>query len=140
MRGVGWIVATALVAVSAAVPSAWQTAPRPESGLWHLVAANESEVPLPQHRVDIRLYMTSQPMRAAMVNRATGEDMLPFSLAEFDGETLRLGRRSEVAESLGQLIVLEMRWDGTRFTGRYVDEQGTPVAGGVDLKLVKPAQ
>ena len=75
-----------------------------------------------------------------MVNRQTSEDLRPFSVAEFDGETLRLGQRSEVPGSEGKLVVLQMRWDGARFFGLYVDENGDPVPGAVSLKLVKAAQ
>ena len=140
IEGIDWMVATGLVAFSAGILSARQGRPAPESGLWHLLSANQSEVLISEQRVDIRLYMSSSPMRAAMVSRATGEDMLPFTVAEFDGETLRLGRRSDVADSRGKLFVLEMRWDGARFEGQYVDEQGAAVPGGVPLKLVRSSQ
>lgn len=140
MRMHSGIVVVALMVVSGSIAAAWQSTRVPQSGLWHLLSADESEAPVPQHRVDIRLRMSPAPMQAAMVNRATGEDALPFSLAEFDGETLRLGRRAEVQGSVGQLVVLTMKWDGARFTGRYVDEQGEPIPGGVALKLVASAR
>lgn len=137
MRMQNGFVVVALIVASCAIEAARQSVPVPQSGLWHLMQVDESEAPIPQHRVDIRLGMSPAPMWAAMVNRATGADMLPYPLAEFDGQTLRLGRRSEVQGSVGQLVVLRMKWDGTRFTGLYVDEQGEPIAGGATLKLIK---
>jgi hypothetical protein len=137
MRIRNGFVVVALIVASGAIAAARQNAPTPQSGLWHLLPADQSETPIPQHRVDIRLSMSSAPMRAAMVNRTTGADMPPYTLAEFDGETLRLGIRSRVEGSAGQLVVLRMKWDGARFTGLYVNEQGEPIAGGVALKLIK---
>lgn len=137
MRIRNWFVVVALIVASGAIAAARQNAPAPQSGLWHLLQASEREAPLPGHRVDIRLSMSPAPIRAAMVNRATGADLAPYPLAEFDGETLRLGERSQIAGSVGQLVVLRMKWDGVRFTGHYVDEKGEPIAGGVVLKLVK---
>jgi hypothetical protein len=136
-----WLVVVAsLVALPGAIAMAQQNTPAPASGLWHLLAFDASEEVIPQHRVDIRLYLSPAPIRAAMVNRATNQDMQPFSVAEFDGHTLRLGQRSENPGSQGRLVVLRMTWDGVRFAGRYVDDEGTPMPGAVALKLVRSTQ
>ncbi len=135
-----FVVAASLIAFPVAVLIAQQNTPAPASGLWHLLAVDANEEAIPQHRVDIRLDMSAAPIRAAMVNRATNEDLRRFSVAQFDGKTLRLGQRSEVPGSEGRLVVLQMTWDGTRFSGLYVDEDGKPMPGSVALKLVRAAQ
>ena len=108
------------------------------SGLWHLLAADEKEEVIPQHRMDIRLYPSPAPLRAAIVNRVTGEDM-PYSTAEFDGTTLRLGRRIGQAGS-EDVSWLQMKWDGVRFVGGYVDGKGNSIPGAVPLKLIRSKQ
>jgi hypothetical protein len=108
--------------------------PPPAAGLWHLLAKDEPEEPIPQHRVDIRLYPTPAPFRAAMVHRGTGQDMPDvITSTSFDKRKLRLEMKGE------RHVFLEMTWDGKRFEGTYLDAAGRPLQGSIPLKLVKSA-
>jgi hypothetical protein len=106
--------------------------PPPAAGLWHLLRTNEDEKNIPEHRVDVRLYPTPAPFRAAMVHRGTGQDM-PEMIASttFDGRKLRLEMKGD------RHVFLEMTWDGKRFEGMYLDPAGKPLPGSIQLKLVK---
>lgn len=122
----------------AALPSVTRAMPQtqellaPGAGLWHLVPKETDEQNIPEHRVDIRLYPTPPPFRAAMVNRGTGQDM-PNIIAStsFDGKKLRLEMKGD------RQVFLDMTWDGTRFEGMYLDAAGKPVEKAIPLKLVK---
>jgi hypothetical protein len=103
------------------------------------VPQNADELAIPQHRMDIRLYPTPAPFRAAIVNRVTNEDM-PYSAVEFDGKVLRLGRRLETPDGAAATSWLQLTWDGTRFVGGYVDERGQPLPSAVALKLVRASR
>jgi len=85
--------------------------------------------------LDIRLYPSPAPFRAAIVNRNTNQDM-PYSVVEFDGKTLRLGHDTadRGAESRRWL---QLAWDGSKFTGGYVDADGKPVAPAIPMKLIR---
>jgi hypothetical protein len=128
-----------VVAALGAPALAIQDTSGPAAGLWHLVPQDADEQAVPQHRMDIRLYPTPAPMRAAIVNRVTNEDM-PYAAVEFDGKVLRLGRPSNVPGASGAIVWLQLTWDGVRFRGGYVDDKGAPVRSAVPLKLIRSRQ
>ena len=114
-----------------------QTIPAPAAGVWHLLAADEPEKPLPEHRVDFRLQTSATPFAATMINRLTGED-IPLAAATFDGRTLRLTLRGDGSVPQADMGWLQMTWNGTRFDGGYVDKEGKLRAGPAGkLKLIK---
>jgi hypothetical protein len=125
------VVLAALPSVTLAMTQAKEL-PAPAAGLWHLLQKNEDEQNIPQHRVDIRLYPTPAPFRAAMVHRGTGQDMPErITSTTFDGRKLRLEMKGD------RHGFLEMTWDGKRFEGTYLDPAGKPFPESVPLKLVK---
>ena len=56
--------------------------PAPASGLWHLLAQEDQETPVPEHRMDIKLWVSPGPFKAAWVNRVTNEET-PYAAASF---------------------------------------------------------
>ena len=111
----------------------------PVSGVWHLVPedTDEQDAP-PQHRVDVRLYLAEQPCRAAIVNRNTNEDALPYVVTEFDGKRLRLGQPSQAPDGAGTpRLWFDMEWDGARFNGGLVDDKGNVFPGSPRMKLIR---
>ena len=108
----------------------------PEAGLWHLVPADSDEKAVPNHRVDIRLYPSPAPFRAAMVNRQTNADM-PYAVATFDGRRLRLQMRAEAGRSQAEMPWLSMDWNGSRFEGTFLEPNGAPTEGSIQLKLIR---
>ena len=121
-----------------AVGGAQQPAAGPTAGLWHLLPADTDEEEIPQHRLDIRLYPTPAPFRAAIVNRNTNEDM-PYAAVEFDGQTLRLGSDAP-GRGPEARIWLNLTWDGVKFTGGFFDAQGKAMPGPNQPKLVRSAK
>ena len=130
-----WFAAASLLGLMGASVVAQQTPPAPAAGLWHLIEADADEKDIRQHRLDIRLYPTPAPFRAARVNRNTNEES-PYSLVEFDGKTLRLVFDPEGLGPAARTW-LKLTWDGVKFTGNFVDGQGKPVANPIPLKLIR---
>lgn len=117
-----------------------QTVPPPAAGLWHLLAAEEAEQPLPEHRSDFRLQPSPAPFKAAMVNRVTGADM-PLAAATFDGKIMRLQMQARAGTAQSEMPWLQLTWDGARFHGGWVDKDGKLVDGPAGhLKLIKGKQ
>ena len=125
----------ALPSLTLAMPQT-KDLPAPAAGLWHLLARGEDEVNIPDHRMDLKLYPTPEPFRAAIVNRVTGED-IPYAVAVFDGKTLTLQMGTHGGPPNPGMPFLRMTWDGTRFEGTYVDAAFQPVPKAVQMKLVK---
>ncbi len=120
----------------APVGQARQDSTGPAAGLWHLVAKDTDEQNIPEHRMDLRLYPSPAPFRAVIVNRVTLED-IPYAVATFDGRTLRLQMRAHAEQAQASIAWLEMKWNGTRFDGGYVDGDGKAVPRAVALKLIR---
>ena len=99
-------------------------------------ASSTDEQSIPEHRMDLRLYPTPAPFRAAIVNRGTGDD-IPYPVAMFDGKTLTLQMGTHDGPPNAGTPFLRMTWDGTRFEGTYVDAAFQPVPKAVQLKLIK---
>ena len=129
-------IVASIVALFGTTGVARQSQSAPASGLWHLLPADADEQVLPQHRLDIRLYVSPAPFRAAIVNRNTNEDM-PYAVAEFDGKKLRLGQRPQSPDGADSVVWLQMVWDGVRFTGGFVDDKGDPMPRTVPMKLIR---
>jgi hypothetical protein len=108
----------------------------PASGLWHLLAQEDNETPVPEHRMDIKLWVSPGPFKAAWVNRVTSDEM-PYAAASFDGKLLRLQFPAPAGQSQAEMGWLQMTWNGTRFDGGYVDAKFQPVPKGRPLKLVR---
>ena len=104
-----------------------QTMPAPVSGLWHLLALDADETPLPDihHRMNVRLWLPPLEVRAATLHPLSMQER-PFPETAFDGRTLRIRQRPD--------NWLVMTWNGKRFEGRSVDEKGQPLGG--RLKLI----
>jgi hypothetical protein len=113
-----------------------QTVSPPAAGLWHLLAADQAEQPLPEHRADFRLQLSPAPFKAVMVNRVTGEDM-PLAAATFDGKILRLQMKTSGETAQADMPWLQMTWNGTRFDGGWVDKDGKPPASAPGLPPMK---
>ena len=137
MKTRAWIVVASLVGFLSTAGVARQQTAAPQSGLWHLVPADTNEqAAVPEHRIDVRLYLSTTPYRAAIVNRNTNQDMLPYEVTEFDGKKLRLGQRSAMPCIEGSMMWVQMEWDGVRFKGNLVDDKGNPLPPG-PMKLIR---
>ena len=104
------------------------------SGVWHLLHRDADEVDVPSHRMDLRLDGDSEQLRAAVLNRNTGEEMLLFEQVSFDGEILLLQMVAQPGQSQTDMPFLMMRADGDTFRGRW-EQQGA--AMGPAMKLIR---
>ena len=128
-RLVGLVLAVGFLSGQASPAPVAQTTPAPVSGLWHLLALNADETPLPDihHRMNVRLWLPPQDVRAAMLHPLSMQER-PFPEAAFDGRTLRIRQQPD--------NWLVMTWNGKRFEGASVDDQGQPKPGAQPMKLI----
>jgi hypothetical protein len=135
----GIMALSVLLGLLATVNHPYQESASPAAGIWHLIPRDADEQNIPDHRMDLRLYPSPAPFRAAIVNRNTKED-IPYAVATFDGRTLRLQMRAGAGVTQAEMPWLQMTWYGTRFDGSYVDANGQPIAGLISFKLVRAKQ
>ena len=106
------------------------------SGVWHLLAESQAEMPLPDHRMDLRFDDRPGHLDARVLSRVNGEEMPLVHAAAVDNGVLRLqmvATAGQTQEAMPWLIMSES--DG-RLVGHW-EHQGASV--GPELKLVRAA-
>ena len=104
------------------------------SGTWHLLDQAADETDIPDHRMDLRFDHGLAPLRAAVLSRVTGEEMLLIHGASFDGEVLRLQMVAPPGKNQAEMPFLVMKVAGMKLLGHW---QQWGVAMGPGLKLVR---
>ena len=106
------------------------------SGVWHLLAESQEEMPLPGHRMDLRFHDDAGELRATVLSRTTGEEMPVIHAVSFDAGVLTLQMVAPVGQSQGAMPSLIMRENNGRLVGHW-EHEGASIGPG--MKLVRAA-
>ena len=105
------------------------------TGKWHLLAENENEVHLPEHRVDYLFKNDNGQLRGAILNRNNGDE-IPLAAVIFTGSTLHLQSQPPTGKDLSEMPTLVMTsHTDDKFEGHWRNPEGAPM--GPRLKLVR---
>lgn len=104
------------------------------TGVWHLLAESQAEMPLPGHRMDLRFDDRSGHLHAAVLSRDSGDAMPLIHAAAFEGGILRLQMVAPPGQTQEAMPWLVMSDNAGRFVGHW-EHQGAVVGPG--LKLVR---
>jgi hypothetical protein len=107
------------------------------SGDWHLVHEDADEGQIPGHRMDLRFVDEPDRLRAAVLSRGTGQEMLVIHSASFDGRLLCLQLVAPDGQPQAAMPILEMRAAGETLRGHWLHD-GLPLGPG--LKLIRAGQ
>jgi len=107
---------------------------RTVEGDWHLLAVNDDEINVPQHRMDMRFRNNSGALTGAIVSRNDASE-IALASAGFEGSTLHFQMEAPAGRTQAEMPTMIMTWNGNRFEGSWTSASGEKT--GPVLKLVK---